>query len=881
MRTVIFHITYHTVWGENLYADVRDVASVELRHAGNGLWFGTVAVDDNTIAIDYSYTVRRADGSIRAEWGPRRHVVLPEAPTVALVDSWHDRPASAPFYSSAVRRRFDDGADSNRPQLALSGRTLIVRVAAPEVEPQQWLAVAGSTDALGNWEPTKAPAMTRAGGGVFEISMPMPQFPVEWKILIHTAPDTPAVWEPSATRRIEPALLPDADAVLLEAAPFATPLPLWRGSGVAIPVFSLRTDTDWGIGDFADIADLAAWAADAGMSMIQILPVNDTTVSGTWYDSYPYNGISTFALNPMYIRPDAAGVLADEQEMAGFRHRAAELNESPTVNYEAAFQLKCDYMRRLYRQEGEATLSSADFREFVSNNSGWLMPYMAFCILRDRHHTADMSQWGEFATYDYRRVKQLTKEAADEAGFHAFVQYHLHRQLLDAAKACHDRGIALKGDIPIGISRTSVDAWVAPQLFNLQTSAGAPPDDFAILGQNWGFPTYNWEVMTRDGFAWWKARLRKMSEYFDAYRIDHVLGFFRIWQIPLTAIHGLLGVFYPALPISPDEMHYNFGFEFNEQMTHPYITDEVLADLFGESAARVVEEFLTGPDSDGRYSLKPEFATQRAVRDYFYSIPDDGAVNRIYNGLLSIIDDVLFIADPNEEGKYHPRIAAADTFGFSALSEQQDAFRRMYDDFYYHRSDNFWREKALWKLPPLIDSTRMLCCAEDLGMIPPCVPSVMKQLEILSLKVQRMPSEFGREFGDPATYPYYSVCTTSTHDMGGIRQWWEENQERTARYFHTALHLQGNPPYYAEPWICDRIIAQHLAAPSMLCVLPLQDWLSIDGDLRRTDPREEQINDPANPANNWNYRMHLTVAQLAAARQFTSRLRSMTRTAGR
>lgn len=880
MRTVTFCITYHTVWGENLYADIRDIASVALRHEGDGRWTGSVNIADDVEFIDYSYTVRRSDGSIRAEWGEKRELCLPPVATIAIVDRWHDRPASSPFYSSAIRRRFD--AAASKPAFCSSARQLILRVAAPEVEPGQWLSAAGSIEQLGNWNPAKAPAMTRVGDGYFELAIAMPDAPFEWKLLINNGNDMPPVWEQTPNRSTDPAALPEAEAVIVEGETFVTPLPLWRGSGVAIPVFSLRTDSDWGIGDFADIAELARWAADAGMSMIQILPVNDTTVSGTWHDSYPYNGISTFALNPMYIRPDRVGLLADEEAMNGFRHRAAELNEAATVNYEGVFRLKLEYLRLIYEQKGEETLGSPECREFIRENSGWLMPYMAFCKLRDRYATADMSQWGEYANYDYRRAKQLTKNNPHESGFHAFVQFHLHRQLKEAAATCHSLGIALKGDIPIGISRTSVDAWVAPQLFNLSTAAGAPPDDFAILGQNWGFPTYNWEAMSRDGFAWWKGRLRKMAEYFDAYRIDHVLGFFRIWQIPLDAIHGLLGVFYPALPLSPDEMLYNFGFKFSAEMTKPFITDPVLTELFGELAERVKAEFLQPADVDGRYDLRPEFATQRAVEAYFAAIPDDGAANRIFNGLLTLIDDVLFIADPVDTTKYHPRIAVADTFGFADLEpDQQSSLRRLYDDFYYHRSDNYWREKALWKLPPLIDSTRMLCCAEDLGMIPPCVPSVMEQLEILSLKVQRMPSEYGRRFGNPATYPYYSVCTTSTHDMGGIRQWWEENQERTADYFHNALELQGNPPYYCEPWICDRIVAQHLASPAMLCVLPLQDWLSIDGELRRTDPRQEQINDPANPANNWNYRMHLTVGQLLADTRFTHRLRALNRTAGR
>ncbi len=181
----------------------------------------------------------------------------------------------------------------------------------------------------------------------------------------------------------------------------------------------------------------------------------------------------------------------------------------------------------------------------------------------------------------------------------------------------------------------------------------------------------------------------------------------------------------------------------------------------------------------------------------------------------------------------------------------------------------------------LIDSTGMLCCGEDLGMIPACVPSVMDELEILSLKVQRMPDDPSREFADTRRYPYYCVATTSTHDMGGFRQWWEEDPKRTRRFYNDGLGLRGDAPYYAEPWICDRVVTDHLTSPAMLCILPLQDWLALDGRIRRNDPRQEQINDPANPDNHWNYRMHLTLRDLLSEKEFNTYLRKKNEASGR
>ena len=185
------------------------------------------------------------------------------------------------------------------------------------------------------------------------------------------------------------------------------------------------------------------------------------------------------------------------------------------------------------------------------------------------------------------------------------------------------------------------------------------------------------------------------------------------------------------------------------------------------------------------------------------------------------------------------------------------------------------------KLPALLDSTGMLACGEDLGMIPATVPAVMSDLRILSLEIQRMPKDPELEFANPAWYPYLSVCTTSTHDMNPIRAWWEEDRQVTEHFYHNMLGGHGETPLYCEPWICRQILEQHLWSPAMLTVLPLQDWLSMDGALRRNNPEEERINVPANPRHYWRYRMHMTVEQLQEAEEFNATLTAMIKACGR
>ena len=421
-----------------------------------------------------------------------------------------------------------------------------------------------------------------------------------------------------------------------------------------------------------------------------------------------------------------------------------------------------------------------------------------------------------------------------------------------------------------------------PRLFNLGCQAGAPPDDFSVLGQNWGLPTYNWEEMSKDGFQWWKNRFRKMSEYFDAYRIDHILGFFRIWQIPMDAVHGLLGIFNPALPFSEDELRNQYDFWLDKDLqTTPYIMEYFLNDFFGEYTEEAKNRFLYDKGF-GRYGLTENFNTQAKVVEYFKNQEDNEKNNKLKNALLGLIEEVLFIEDPEEKGKYHPRISAQYTYIYRSLNDYERwCFNRLYNDFFYHRHNDFWYGKAMWKLQPLIKSTNMLVCGEDLGMIPDCVPSVMHQLKVLSLEIQRMSKDPSMEFGNPYAYPYLSVCTTSTHDMPGIRAWWEEDREKTQRFYNNMLHESGTAPYYAEPWICDRIISMHLDSPAMLTILPLQDWLSIDGKLRRKNPQEEQINIPAIPKHYWRYRMHLTLEDLLTDKEFNDKLRNKIAYSGR
>lgn len=888
-----FNIDYRTSWGESIYltGDIPALGSgdeskaVKLNLDRPGFWTLTLELPDGTQAFNYNYLVRNDHDTLRREWGVA-HRFQPghEVQSYELYDRWQDQPADKPYYSAVftdcINRR-----DHRDEPLTLHGGQLELSVLAPMVGSDEVLAICGDDEMFGEWDASKALVMNDCNFPEWRIAIDFKEIhvPFSYKFVILDK-DTRRLlaWENGDNRVMN--IVPEHknSLVSISGMRFINSRSAWHCAGVAIPVFSVRSEDDFGVGDFFDLKKVVDWAVETGQKFLQILPINDTTMTHTWTDSYPYNANSTFALHPMYLRLSELGELTDVYRREYYENLRRELNALPTVDYERVNNAKREYIREIYAQAGKKTINSLDFKNFVSENEYWLKPYAAFCVLRDINGTPEFGKWGEYAVYDAAKVNDFISSHIDEINLVYYIQYHLDRQMRQVHNYAGEHGVAFKGDIPIGISRDSADAWINPRLFNMDCQAGAPPDDFSVLGQNWGFPTYNWEEMNKDGFAWWKSRFRKMAEYFDAYRIDHVLGFFRIWQIPMDAVHGLLGVFNPALPFSPDELRNSYDFWINVDLqTRPYIRDYFLYDFFGEDTDEAKRRFLIAKDN-GCYELRPEFDTQRKVADFFAIEAKNDKNTRLCNALLGLIDDVLFIEDPYEKGKYHPRISAQHTYIYRSLTDYEKwCFNRLYNDFYYRRHNDFWYGKAMWKLPPLLDSTSMLTCAEDLGMIPDCVPAVMDRLQMLSLEIQRMPKDPQSEFGNTWAYPYLSVCTTSTHDMGGIRQWWEENRDVTQKYYNNMLHEQGEAPQYAEPWICDKILTLNLQSPSMLAIFPLQDWLSMNGVLRRQDPREELINIPANPRHYWRYRMHLTIEKLLEATEFNKYMRDKIRNCGR
>ena len=889
--TVQFNIEYKAMFGEQIVVNIQTEGGelkLPLETTDGERWACDWCVESPEKSYTYYYSVEREGRAVKTEWLMIKHqldVNAKKAAVYTLYDHWKAMPEDAFLYSSAFTDCINHQAPQEmKPETGSKIVRLIVR--APQLRDGERLGVLGADKALGAWDVQKILPMTQHTYNEWVADIDATHLEgshLEFKFVAFRNAKDELLWETSMNRTVDLPEMKAGELVSYELDQAFFALYNRKLAGTQVPVFSLRTRKSAGIGDFGDLKTMIDFVASTGQKVLQLLPVNDTTITHTWTDSYPYSCISVFAIHPQYANLHALPELKDAKARAEAEKTCAELNALDKIDYEKVNDFKINYLRQIFNQEGEKMMKTAEYKAFFQDTKQWLVPYAQYSYLRDKNGTADFNQWPDHQVWDEAERKALTdpKTAAyKNVAFFYFVQFVLDRQMQEAHEYAKAKGVILKGDIPIGVNRNGCDVWMEPKYFNLNGQAGAPPDDFSANGQNWGFPTYNWFEMLKDGCQWWNRRFQNMARYFDAYRIDHVLGFFRIWEIPVSSVHGLLGQFAPALAMSREEIE-SYGLHFQEdRFIRPFITDWVLDRVFHERAGEVKEKYLDRLD-DERYQMKPEVDTQRKVEALFADATDEKEL-WLRDGLYALISDVLFVRDHTNPGVFHPRISAQLDFIYESLYDNDKAaFNRLYNDYFYRRNNQFWYQEAMKKLPKLVQATRMLVCAEDLGMVPDCVPWVMDELKILSLELQSMPKDPSVKFGHLSRNPYRSVCTISSHDMPTLRMWWDENIQRTQEYYNTMLYRQGPAPHPLPGWLASDIISRHLTSPSMLCILSIQDWLATDEALRLPDADAERINIPANPKHYWRYRMHLNIEDLAADKRFVQSITEMISQSGR
>ena len=815
---IAFNLEYQTTFGEELALNILTDGKTE-QHKMTTLdgyhWLCELSKAVKTKThIDYFYSVMKGEEQARCEWLTEPHrleFVATKGARYTVYDHWIDIPEDSYLYSSAFTECVA-ARERHMSEETAYGKTVRLKVRAPQLRWNERLAVIGGGEALGDWEAKRALNMAEHENNEWVITLDADKLPdtIEFKFVsLDEEIDVTPLWENGMNRTVKIPKLEQGEVVVYELSQAFFPVYPWKGAGTVIPIFSLRSEGSFGVGDFGDLQKMIDWCAKTRQRVLQVLPINDTNMTFTWQDSYPYNSISIYALHPQYTDFRQLPQLKDQERKAYYDALQKELNALPQIDYERMNNAKMAYLRELYAQEGSKMMKTEAFKLFFEQNKEWLVPYAAFCHYRDLYGTPAFTEWPDHKTFTAKEREAMSKSTTKiykEVAFWYFVQFNLDKQMRAAHAYARKQRVILKGDIPIGISRDGVEAWVEPRYFNLNGQAGAPPDAFSADGQNWGFPTYNWDTMLEDGCQWWVRRFRKMSEYFDAYRIDHVLGFFRIWEIPMPHKSGLMGQFSPALGMSVEEIQ-AYGVEFNEG---------------------------------------------------------------------------LFLVDHKRSDRWHPRIAVQYQEVYTQLNDDQKfRFNQLYNDYFYRRNNQFWYTEAMKKLPKLTQATRMLVCAEDLGMVPDCVPWVMNELRILSLEIQSMPKDPTTRFGHLSRNPYRSVDTISTHDMATLRQWWDEDEERTQSYFNSMLYRGGPAPHPLPDWLAKDIVSRHLTSPSMLCLISFQDWMSIDDKYRLPDANAERINIPANPRHYWRYRMHLTIEQLLAADDLNNEISTLIIQSGR
>ena len=623
--------------------------------------------------------------------------------------------------------------------------------------------------------------------------------------------------------------------------------------GTVVPVGALVSEKSIGVGEFPDLVEFGALCVKMGVGIVQLLPVNDTG-----YESSPYSALTAFGLNPMYLRigdlPEAAGFEADIEAVR------KEFNSKARFPYVSLMKAKMKLLKKIFSKNRAKISSSEALKKWIEQNS-WVKPYAVFRRLKEANKEKSWKEWGG------QNASWNDPALADEHLFWAWLQEALDRQFSAAAASLAKAGIILMGDLPILMNDDSCDVWAHPGNFDQAFSAGAPPDMYSPEGQNWGFPIYNWPAQSKDGFTWWKGRLKAAEKYYQAYRIDHVLGFFRIWASRREENSALLGRYVPFIPVtSKDFKDLNYDEGRIHWICEPHIPTGEVWDAMraawdgGEeaaaaSAAMVFEEALDRIGDEELWLFKKSIRGGKDIEAL-----DLSSVIKAF--LLKAWGNRIFFEHAPDQ--FFPVWYYRDSRAYASLSgEEKEALEALLEK---HRleSEKIWEAEGKWLLSMLVDSSSMLPCAEDLGAVPGCVPRVLTQLNILGLRVVRWNRDWSAE-GKPYVpfedYPELSVCTPAVHDSSCLREWWDKEADQQA--FCDFLGVPFLPKVY-NPGTARIVINKIASAASRFRVFQIQDLLHLSSRWYAADPSSERINVPGSYNDfNWTYRLPSTISELA------------------
>ena len=655
-------------------------------------------------------------------------------------------------------------------------------------------------------------------------------------------------------------------------------------TGISVPVGALRTKKSFGIGEFLDIIPFADFCKKASLKVIQLLPVNDT---GT--ESSPYSALSASALHPIYISIESLSELYEAPTDAAHKKLLADIkklkksyNELPRFPYKELRNVKNTILKELYELHSAEIAKSPELKKWITANP-WVKEYAVFKRLKSINLEASWKSWREYRKIKQEEIEELwnSKELKNEHLYYAWVQMNLEKQFLKASDYVSSLGIMLKGDIPIMMNEDSHDAWAHPEFFNDNLRAGSPPDGPNPVGQNWGFPTYNWKNLKKCDYSWWRERLKQSAKFYELFRIDHILGFFRIWAVPQNECTALLGHTEPYEPVTVKELEaLGFTKERIRWLSLPHIPTRIVEDVNNGDylgTHGILHTIMDRIGDEELWLFKPEIKSDKDIYAH-EEIPL--AVREV---LAKKWRDRMFVE--TERGKYYPAWCYETTTAWASLSDDEKRIMSQFISEKREDMENLWEKQARELLGMITDTTTMTACAEDLGANIRSLNSVLNDLSIMSLKVIRWNRQWekdGKPFIPFEDYPEKSVTTTSVHDSSTLRLWWTE--EPDASDFYEAFPPAGEigaknavvanikPGTYSTE-VAEYLLEKAAESNSIFCIHPVQDFLGLSEAYYAQNPQDERINVPGSVTEfNWTYRLPADVESLVKDTALTKKI---------
>lgn len=666
-----------------------------------------------------------------------------------------------------------------------------------------------------------------------------------------------------------------------------------KRTGIVVPISALYTKDCPSCGDFLALKDLADFCEKAGFSIVQLLPVNDT---GT--QSSPYSGLSAFALHPLFIRinalPEFAAAMKGNKAFAtAYKAFEKEFGYKKRFDYDAVLGEKTKLLHLLFnyiekknsKDEAEANKLNKELAKFVRSNQ-WIIPYAVFKNIKDENMQASWKSWDESIqklSYDQIKLKWQNKAKKSSHDFFVWCQLRASEQFKEGAESLRAKKIILKGDIPILMNEDSVDCWTYPEFFRQELRAGSPPDGGNPMGQNWGFPTYDWDRLEADEFTWWKDRIKTSAQYYDAFRIDHILGFFRIWASKENETTAYLGHTIPYADFTRKTLN-ELGFDDDriKWISEPHIPTGTIENITWnhDEATAVLEKVCDRVKTEELWTFKKEIDGDKEIYAMNF-FEDEGKNNAVKNALAEKWRDRSLIQIKKD--RFIKVYAFENSTAWKTLSgEEQEKLRKLFEEIEV-KENKLWGKQATTTLSAIVHASDMIPCAEDLGVNLPVMPEVLKKLDILSLKVIRWTRQWDKP-GQPyipfTDYPELSVATTSVHDSSTLRQWW--NQEKDSVWaFINSVECENKPDGNSAftPEIAEFILRSLASCKSALLINPLQDYLFLEHSFYLENEDDERINIPGSVNTfNWTYRIPVTIEEMSGNKGLLNKIKTIVET---